>query len=118
MATLPASGNSPQAVRNPATALEEPPASNALVPVEQGTLPSTAIDRDSPIARLPVELEVGVPIRDFRVRSLLSLEPGVVVESLWSGGEDLPVACGDELLAWSEFEIVDTLIAVRITRLP
>ena len=39
-----------------------------------------------PVARLPVELDVAVPVRDFRVRNLLALEPGQVIESQWGTG--------------------------------
>jgi flagellar motor switch protein FliN/FliY len=70
-----------------------------------------------PVARLPVELEVSIPVRDFRVRNLLALEPGQVVETQWTQGEDMPLAAGDVQLAWSEFEVVDLQLAVRITRL-
>jgi flagellar motor switch protein FliN/FliY len=40
-----------------------------------------------------------------------------VIESQWSHGEDLPLASGDVQVAWSEFEVVETRLAVRITRL-
>jgi flagellar motor switch protein FliN/FliY len=70
-----------------------------------------------PLSRLPVELDVSIPIRDFRVRSLLALEPGQLIESEWGNGDDVPVAAGDVQLAWSEFEVVDTQLAVRLTRL-
>ncbi len=69
------------------------------------------------VARLPVEVDVAVPVRDFRVRHLLALEPGQVIESQWSSGEDTPLAAGDVQLAWTEFEVVDTQMAVRVTRL-
>jgi flagellar motor switch protein FliM len=68
------------------------------------------------IGRLPVELDVAVPVREFRVRNLLSLEKGVVIESRWGQGEDLPLSAGAVQLAWSEFEVIDTLLAVRVTR--
>jgi flagellar motor switch/type III secretory pathway protein FliN len=71
----------------------------------------------SPVARLPVELDVMVPVREFRVRHLLALTPGQLIESRWGHGEDVPVAAGDVQLAWSEFEVIDTQLAVRITRL-
>jgi len=71
----------------------------------------------APVARLPVELEVAVPVRDFRVRHLLVLEPGQVIETQWAQGTDMPLACGDVQLAWSEFEVVDSQLAVRVTRL-
>ena len=69
------------------------------------------------LARLPVELDVSVPIRDFRVRDLLALEPGRVIESQWAHGEDMPLSAGEVQLAWSEFEVVETQLAVRVTRL-
>ena len=57
------------------------------------------------VARLPVELEVAVPVHDFRVRPLLSLEKGKVIETQWGHGDDLQLAAGDVQLAWSEFEV-------------
>jgi len=70
-----------------------------------------------PLAMLPVELDVAVAVRDFRVRNLLSLEPGQVIESQWNNGDDLPIASGEVQLAWSEFEVLENDLAVRITRL-
>lgn len=69
------------------------------------------------IARLPVELEVAVPVRDFRVRNLLALEHGQVIETQWMNGEDLPLTSGEMQLAWTEFEVIETCLAVRVTRL-
>jgi flagellar motor switch protein FliN/FliY len=69
------------------------------------------------IARLPVELDVSIPLRDFRVRNLLALEPGRLIESEWSNGVDLPLAAGKVQLAWSEFEVMDSDLVVRLTRL-
>lgn len=67
--------------------------------------------------RLPVELEVAIPLRGFRVRNLLALESGALVESQWTHGEDVPLVSGDVQLAWSEFDVVETQMAVRLTRL-
>jgi len=69
------------------------------------------------VARLPVEMDVVVPVREFRVRHLLALAPGALIESQWNHGIDLPLAAGDVQLAWSEFEVLDTKSAVRVTRL-
>jgi flagellar motor switch protein FliN/FliY len=69
------------------------------------------------VARLPVELDVSIPLRDFRVRDLLALESGRLIESEWSGGVDLPLAAGEVQLAWAEFEVVETDLVVRLTRL-
>jgi flagellar motor switch protein FliM len=70
-----------------------------------------------PLERLPVGLVVTVPVREFRVRHLLSMDPGALIETQWGHGEDLPLSSGDVQLAWSEFEVVDTRLAVRVTRL-
>jgi len=73
--------------------------------------------RSGPIARLPVELDVAIPVREFRVRNLLALEPGQLIETQWTQGTDMPLSAGDVQLAWSEFEVVDSQLAVRVTRL-
>jgi flagellar motor switch protein FliM len=92
-------------------------AETALVPTahesEAGNHPELA----APVARLPVELDVAVPVRDFRVRDLLALKPGQLIESEWGHGDDVPLSAGAVQLTWSEFEVVDTQLAVRITRL-
>ncbi len=69
------------------------------------------------VALLPVELDVAVPVSDFRVRNLLALECGQVIETRWGHGEDVPLSAGEVQLAWSEFEVVDSQLGVRVTRL-
>ena len=71
-----------------------------------------------PLALLPVELDVSIPVRQFRVRNLLALEPGALIETQWHNGEDVPLAATNVHLAWCEFEVLDTDLAVRITRIP
>lgn len=66
---------------------------------------------------LPVTVSVGIPVRNFRVRNLLAMQAGTVLETQWGHGEDLPLASGDVSLAWTEFEVIDTQLAVRVTRL-
>ena len=91
---------------------------NALIAAnEAAELMENGIPPQSIEARLPVQLNVGIPIREFRVRDLVMLAPGALIESQWAPGEDVPVASGDTQLAWSEFEVVETQLAVRLTRL-
>lgn len=71
----------------------------------------------APVARLPVALAVMVPVRGFRVRHLLAMSQGEVIEARWGHGEDLPLSSGEVQVAWSEFEVMDSRLAVRITRL-
>jgi flagellar motor switch protein FliN/FliY len=92
-------------------------AEQALVPTPPEHVEGEFIQLSAPLARLPVQLDVMVPVREFRVRNLLALEPGQVVETEWGHGEDMPLSSGKVPLAWSEFEVVDTQLAVRVTRL-
>lgn len=66
---------------------------------------------------LPVEIDVSVPVRKFRIRDLLTLQEGSVIASQWVQGDDLPLAAPGTQLAWTEFEVVEQKLAVRITRL-
>jgi flagellar motor switch/type III secretory pathway protein FliN len=95
----------------------DPVAEKALVPLTGALEDAGFIARDSPLARLPVELDVAIPVREFRVRQLLAMALGHVIETDWAQGGDLPLAAGEVQLAWSEFEVMDTQLAVRITRL-
>lgn len=93
----------------------------ALVPVlgESDTEPTVnELEVTGPLALLPIELDVAIPVREFRVRQLLALEPGQLIETQWHNGDDVPLAAGEVQLAWSEFEVIETELAVRITRLP
>jgi flagellar motor switch protein FliN/FliY len=97
-----------------------PQPENALIPVsaaENADVDTNTTAFGAQIARLPVELDVSIPLRDFRVKDLLALEPGRLVESEWSNGVDLPLSAGKVQLAWSEFEVIETQLVVRLTRL-
>jgi flagellar motor switch protein FliN/FliY len=90
---------------------------HGLVPAAQPLGEDETAEQSSPVLRLPVEVDVTVPVRRFRVRDLLALEPGRLIESQWANGEDLPLLSGEVQLAWSEFEVIDAQLAVRVTRL-
>lgn len=90
----------------------------APAPVQEPEEEESGSEFDGVVSRLPVELDVAVPVRDFRVRNLLALRPGEVIASRWCNGEDMPLTAGAVRLAWTEFEVIDTQLAVRVTRLP
>jgi flagellar motor switch/type III secretory pathway protein FliN len=116
---LPSAGTAQlQEIKQPetVTADQEMLDEQALV-VSLGTEAGESMKLSPTVARLPVELDVAIPVREFRVRTLLALEPGQLIESEWGNGEDVPLSSGDVQLAWSEFEVVDTQLAVRLTRL-
>jgi flagellar motor switch protein FliM len=119
MATTPAAP--PAAVKvlqeTEGTGAAELAAEKALVPLTVENEEGDLITLRGPVARLPVEMDVAIPVREFRVRNLLALDAGQIIETRWAHGEDMPLASGDVQLAWSEFEVVDSQLAVRITRL-
>lgn len=92
------------------------PAEQSLAPIAVSADREPMIPPASPLVRLLVEVDVTIPVRDFRVRNLLALEPGRLIETQWSHGDDLPLAAGEVQLAWTEFEVQDTGLAVRVTR--
>jgi len=96
---------------------DEVACAQALVSVPREQEQAGPAEFGGPVARLPVQLDVAIPVRAFRVRNLLALEPGRLIESQWGNGEDLPLASGEVQLAWTEFEVIDTQLAVRVTRL-
>jgi flagellar motor switch/type III secretory pathway protein FliN len=69
------------------------------VPSEPEEEEDNQTEFSGPVSRLPVEVDVTVPVRDFRVRNLLALAKGQLIESQWGNGEDVPQ------------------LAVRVTRL-
>jgi flagellar motor switch protein FliM len=69
------------------------------------------------LSQLRVLLRATVALNRFRVRDLLALEAGQVFESLSPDSEDVAVMVGQVQLAWSEFEVTEQRMAVRLTRL-
>ena len=105
-------------------------ATNTATPGSGEMKTEAALERTSPklpiegvlginplVSRLPVEIDVAVPIGRFRVRNLLMLSKGAVIASQWTNGDDMPLSARGAQLAWTEFEVIDQRLAVRITRL-
>ena len=69
------------------------------------------------LSRIPMRLTAGVPIERFKVRDLLALRPGAIVATTWPSTEDVPLQMGAVQLSWSEFEVVEGRMAIRLTRL-
>jgi flagellar motor switch protein FliN len=64
---------------------------------------------------LPCNLTVDLALPGLRVRDLLQLEAGWVIDSHWQVSADVPLRVNGELVAWSEFEVVGDRLAVRLT---
>jgi flagellar motor switch/type III secretory pathway protein FliN len=69
------------------------------------------------LSRLPVQLAAAVPVTGFRVRDLLQLAAGKLLETAWAENEDIPLRAGRVQMSWCEFEVVERRLSVRLTRL-
>jgi flagellar motor switch protein FliN/FliY len=69
------------------------------------------------LSQLRITMRVGVPLNRFRVRDVLMLKVGQVFESASPETEDVPLMVGQVQLGWSEFEVVDQRLGLRLTRL-
>jgi flagellar motor switch/type III secretory pathway protein FliN len=69
------------------------------------------------VEALPCALSVEISVPQFTVGDLVRLAPGRIVASRWIVGQDVPLRVNGELIAWSEFEVVQNRLAVRLTEL-
>ena len=69
------------------------------------------------VEALPCLLSIAIPVPGFTVADFVSLVPGRLIDTRWTVGVDVPLRINGELVAWSEFEIVNNHIAVRLTEL-
>ena len=76
-----------------------------------------AADAWARVESLPCLLSVEIPLPGFTVSDLVHLECGRVIATRWTVGQDVPLRVNGELIAWSEFEVVQDHLAVRLTEL-
>jgi flagellar motor switch/type III secretory pathway protein FliN len=83
----------------------------AVVPAAPSNDPWVRVDP------LPCLLTIEISVPGFTVADLVNLEPGRVIATRWTVGQDVPLRINDALIAWSEFEVVQNRLAVRLTEL-
>jgi len=96
-----------------AAAAQAKPAQAAAVAVAADTL----AERWQHVEALPCLLTVEISVPSFTVGNLVHLERGRIIATCWTVGQDVPLRVNDELIAWSEFEVVQNRLAVRLTEL-
>jgi flagellar motor switch protein FliM len=69
------------------------------------------------LSQLRVAMRAGVALNRFRVRDLLAMKEGQVFETVSPATEDVPVRVGRVQLGWSEFEVAQQRMSLRLTRL-
>lgn len=88
--------------------------------IPQPRLPMSRIEEHASwqtLSQLRLAMTANVALESFKVRDLLQLAPGQVVESAWPETEDVSLIIGQVQVAWSEFEVVEQRLVVRLTRL-
>jgi len=69
------------------------------------------------VENLPCLLTVEIPVPGFTVADLVRLVRGRIIATRWTVGQDVPLRVNGQLIAWSEFEVVQNHLAVRLTEL-
>jgi flagellar motor switch/type III secretory pathway protein FliN len=69
------------------------------------------------VMEVSCQLTVQLVVPGMRVREVVRLKPGSVVDTKWSLSTEVPLLANGQLIAWSEFEAVGERLAVRITEL-
>jgi len=69
------------------------------------------------LQQVPVPMTVKIPLPGISLRGLAALSVGTLIVSSWAASEEVPLYASDIALSWGEFEVVDGMIAIRLTRL-
>jgi flagellar motor switch/type III secretory pathway protein FliN len=81
------------------------------------TLPEVAKDIAGLFGWLRCDLSLELPVGKFTVGDLLRLGKGSVVETNCLATSEIPLRVNGLLVAWTEFEVIGTRLAVRVTEL-
>jgi flagellar motor switch/type III secretory pathway protein FliN len=60
---------------------------------------------------------IDLSVSKFRVRDLLQLERGSIVETRWKEGSHLPLQVNRRQVGWVEFQVAGDRLAVQVTEL-
>jgi flagellar motor switch protein FliN/FliY len=98
---------------------------NAALKVEEKPVEPTPGAAKAPGARaqdpldsmpwLPCTLSLELPVVHFTIGDLLTLTTGSVIATSYHQTGDLPLRVNGLLIGWTEFEVIDDRLAVRIT---
>jgi flagellar motor switch protein FliN/FliY len=110
LATTPGKDAGPHTAVDPEEPKEQAPPPTGMAGIEHHA--------DWPmLSRLPMLLCAGIPLHKFRVKDLLAIKPGQMIQSDWASTQDVPLKVGGVQLSWIEFEVVEQKMAARLTRL-
>jgi flagellar motor switch protein FliN/FliY len=75
----------------------------------------TPLEQAAHIADVPIEVDVQLDQRWMKLREILELEEGSILEMKRSAGENIDIYVGSRLLAFGEIVIIENIMGVRIT---
>jgi flagellar motor switch/type III secretory pathway protein FliN len=94
-----------------------------VIPAQQEACPSSQSETVSireavgSFGWLPCQLTVEVPISRFRLRNLMALAVGSVIDTKWQELSDIPLRVNGRLIGRAKFEVSSDQMAIRITEL-
>lgn len=83
------------------------------MPLSNSASPSLAVV--APIQDVPIEIGIELDRRMMKMREILELQPGSIIEMYRSAGENIDIYIGNRLVGFGEIVIIENTIGVRIT---
>ena len=72
-------------------------------------------DRLDAMPWLPCTITLQLPVPHFTIADLMELAAGSVIETACHHTSDVPLRVNDLLIGWTEFDVIEDRLAVRIT---
>jgi flagellar motor switch protein FliN len=75
----------------------------------------TSLESITPIQDVPIEIAIELDRRMMKMREVLDLQAGSIIEMRRSAGENIDIYIGKTLVGFGEIVIIENTIGVRIT---
>ena len=75
----------------------------------------TPMQEVAPIQDVPIEVAVELDRRMLKIREILELQQGSIIQMDRSAGENIDIYIGKKLVAFGEIVIIENTMGVRIT---
>jgi len=75
----------------------------------------TSLESITPIQDVPIEIAIELDRRMMKMREVLDLQAGSIIEMHRSAGENIDIYIGKTLVGFGEIVIIESTIGVRIT---
>ena len=79
--------------------------------------PSEKGDPADVLPWLPCTVSLDIPLSRFTIGDLSRLKKGSVLTTSYRHLSDIPLYVNGQFIGWTEFEVIDECLAVRITEL-